>query len=80
MSRKRRLTDDILTAFHTACDQNDVEVARHLLEILEFITRQPTTAPKGPERRAKESLVAGHERLWQMQHQELGSLVTLPRT
>jgi hypothetical protein len=30
---KRRLSDDILVAFHQACDQDDIEVARRLLKV-----------------------------------------------
>ncbi len=32
--------------------------------------RHPVRGPGGTERRAKEILVAAHERLWQIQHQE----------
>jgi hypothetical protein len=59
----RRLSDKILIAFHHACDQGDVEVARQLLDVLEFMTTRPASLPDGKDRRAKESLVAAHERL-----------------
>jgi hypothetical protein len=64
----RRLSDKILIAFHHACDQGDVEVARQLLDVLEFMTTRPASLPDGKDRRAKESLVAAHERLWQIRH------------
>src|ERR1700722_798475 len=37
----RRLSDHVLIAFHHACDQGEIEVARRLLEVLEFIVRRP---------------------------------------
>lgn len=64
----RRLSDKILIAFHHACDQGDFEVAEQLLHILEMmLTRRPLT-PDGTRRRNMESLVAAHERLWQLRH------------
>jgi hypothetical protein len=64
----RRLSDHLLIAFHHACDQGEVEVARRLLDALEFMVRRPRLSPDGRERRAEGSLVAAHERLWHMQH------------
>jgi hypothetical protein len=64
----RRLSDKILIAFHHACDQSDFEIAEQLLRILEMlITRRPLT-PDGNRRRSMESLVAAHERLWNLRH------------
>jgi hypothetical protein len=67
---KRRLSDTILISFHHACDQADVEVAWELLNVLEFMTMRHPNLPAGAERRAKESLVAAYERLWQIRHPE----------
>lgn len=68
----RRLSDKILIAFHHACDQADFEVAEQLLFILEsMVTRRPYT-PDGNRRRSIESLVAAHERLWQLRHSDTG--------
>ena len=64
----RRLSDKILIAFHHACDQADVEVAGHLLGVLGFMIERTANRQGGQERRAKESLVAAHERLWQIRH------------
>lgn len=64
----RRLSDKVLIAFHHACDQGDIEVAGQLLDVLEFMTGRPVSLPEGIDRRAKESLVAAHERLWQIRH------------
>jgi hypothetical protein len=68
---RRRLSDKILIAFHQACDQADFEVAGRLLNILETKTAalRLSRAPHGSERRRrKETLVAAHERLWQLRH------------
>jgi len=66
----RRLSDKILTAFHHACDQRDVEVAWELLNVLEAMAKRMPILPDGRDRRAKESLVAAHERLWYIRHSE----------
>ena len=67
----RRLSDKILIAFHHACDQANIKVAAELLDVLEFMTMRPVSLPDGRDRRAKESLVAAHERLWQIRHPDL---------
>jgi hypothetical protein len=66
----RRLSDKILIAFHHACDDGDIEVAYRLLDVLEAMLKRPQRLPAGHDRRAKESLVAAHERLWQLRHPE----------
>jgi len=64
----RRLSDKVLVAFHHACDTSDLEIAEHLLNILEImLTRRPTHAD-GNRRRSIEGLVAAHERLWYLRH------------
>lgn len=64
----RRLSDKVLVAFHHACDTSDLEIAEHLLNILEImLTRRPTYAD-GNRRRSIEGLVAAHERLWHLRH------------
>lgn len=64
----RRLSDKILVAFHHACDVADYEVAENLLRILEImVTKRPM--PDGSNRRRNmDSLIAAHERLWQLRH------------
>ncbi len=66
----RRLSDKILIAFHHACDQADFEVAEQLLHILETMLNRRPQHPDGNRRRTIESLVAAHERLWHLRHQE----------
>jgi hypothetical protein len=62
----RRLTDKILIAFHGACDQGEFDIAARLLQVLEMIFER-SHAP-GDRRRNTESLVAAHERLWELRH------------
>jgi hypothetical protein len=66
----RRLSDKILIAFHHACDQEDLEVAAWLLDVLESLTRRPYTQPIGTDQEAKEGLIAAHERLWKLRRPE----------
>ncbi len=61
----RRLSDKIVIAFHQACDEGDYEVAAQLLEVLETIARRQAD---GIDRRARDSLIAAHERLWALRH------------
>lgn len=66
----RRLPDKVLVAFHHACDTADLEVAEHLIRVLEvMVTRRPAQGD-GNRRRSMESLVAAHERLWHLRHPE----------
>jgi hypothetical protein len=64
----RRLSDHILTAFHHACDQRDLEVAERLLTVLELVVSPRLLPQSAPDRREKDSLVAAYERLWQLRH------------
>ena len=68
----RRLSDKILVAFHQSCDQDDFEVADQLLRILEMMTRRPNPTHVN-RRRNIETLVAAHERLWNLRHSEYPS-------
>lgn len=68
----RRLSDKVLVAFHHACDTTDLEIAEHLLRILELmLTRRPVNSD-GNRRRSLEGLVAAHERLWHLRHPTIG--------
>jgi hypothetical protein len=64
----RRLSDHILTAFHHACDQRDLEVAERLLTVLELVVSPRLLPQSATDRREKDSLVAAYERLWQLRH------------
>jgi len=66
----RRLSDKVLVAFHHACDLREFETAEQLLAILEsMLGRRPSEANQN-RRRNMESLVAAHERLWHLRHQQ----------
>jgi hypothetical protein len=61
-----RLFAEILVAFHGACDQRDDEVAFELLRVFDFMAaRKP---PLSDIEVRLMSLVAAHERLWEIQH------------
>jgi hypothetical protein len=63
----RRLSDNILTAFHQACGQADFEVAAQLLCVLVMmLTRRPLILDG--RRHDMEHLVAAYERLWLLRH------------
>jgi hypothetical protein len=62
----RRLSDKILVAFHHACDQHDLEVAEHLLRVVELMLHRPIPGPDPNRRRNLDGLVAAHERLWHL--------------
>ncbi len=66
----RRLSDKILVAFHHACDAQDLMVAEQLLKTLESMLTRRGVPPEQNRRRALESLVAAHERLWHLRHPE----------
>src|SRR5271165_2188438 len=62
----RRLLDKILSAFHQACDQVDLVVAGWLIRVLEGLLNRQTTTPTENRRRHVDSVVAAHERLWNL--------------
>jgi hypothetical protein len=66
----RRLSDKILVAFHHACDAQDLIVAEQLLKTLESMLTRRGVPTEQNRRRALESLVAAHERLWHLRHRE----------
>ena len=66
--RERRLIDKIIIAFHFACDQGDLEVARRLLTIAETVLRKPPPPGRSERRTDMQPLVAAHERLWALLH------------
>jgi hypothetical protein len=67
----KRLADKILVAFHQACDQGSHTVAWDLLHVLEVMATRKSFIP-AEARRIRQSLVAAHERLWQLRNPENG--------
>jgi hypothetical protein len=72
----RRLSDHVLIAFHHACDQGELDVARSLLRVLDFMLQRGRNVPSDAleRRRNVQSLVAAHERLWHMHYSDAREL------
>jgi hypothetical protein len=51
-------------AFHSACDQGELEVAESLVQVLEHVIKRPMAAGLRQRYGEVETLVAGYERLW----------------
>jgi hypothetical protein len=66
--RSRRLADKIMTAFHQACDVDDIETAAALVKVLELLSRRPSPVAGALTRADMTSLVFAHERLWSIRH------------
>jgi hypothetical protein len=64
----RRLSDKILIAFHQACDERDLEVAKQLLKTLEVVVYSQKVPPERNRRKEVESLVGAHHRLWNLRN------------
>jgi hypothetical protein len=62
----RRIFDKVLTAFHVACDQSDMDVAMALLVIAETLAAHRCVPQDGRRRRVMEQLIAAHERRWHL--------------
>jgi hypothetical protein len=70
--KQRRLSDHILIAFHSACDQSDFEAADHVVGILEQMVLRPSPFGMTGRRSDIPPLVAALERLWTLRHPEAG--------
>jgi hypothetical protein len=68
MPYSRRLSDKILTVFHSACDEGDLETAKLLLAVLETVLIRRWWRPDDRRRSEVETLVAAHIRLWDLLH------------
>jgi len=66
--RPRRVVEDVLIAFHQACDLQDREIAWGLIIAAENAMRFETTAKAAEQIRMATSLVSAHERLWRLFH------------
>ena len=66
MSRRhRRLPEEILIAFHQACDQADLDIADQLIRVLETVIRRPDYVK---DRRGEEGVAGAYRRLWDLRH------------
>ncbi len=62
--KRRRVSDDVLVAFHFACDVRDFVVAKNLLNVLEELLLRISDEPASIRERELRPFVAAHERLW----------------
>ena len=58
----RRVSDKVMLAFHQACDQDDLDLARRLMGVLEFMWLRDLDDPWG-RRRNVNYLVPSRDRL-----------------
>jgi len=67
---KRRLLGHVLGAFHSACDDGNLEVAADLLGILGLMVGRSGACGRPDRRNTGLPLIAAHERLWLLRHAE----------
>jgi hypothetical protein len=65
----RRLTDRIMSAFKTACDEDDLETAARLLVILEVAIMKTKIDGSLNRRKGLQTLTDAHEYLWYLRRQ-----------
>ena len=65
---RRKVSDDILHAFHFACDTKDFEIADRLLRVLENLLVARVAEPAANRARELAPFIAAHERLWTLRH------------
>jgi hypothetical protein len=58
INRHRRLSDQILSAFHVACDQGELEAAVQLLAVVELMLDRPLREGHRERREGAHPLVA----------------------
>lgn len=66
--RPRSVLDELLIAFHFACDIKEFDIARGLISIAEG-SAALTESVGSDKQRAVSSVVAAHERLWALSHE-----------
>ena len=65
---RMKIADDILHAFHFACDTKDFLVADSLLQVLESLLVKRVFEPPATQATELALFVAAHERLWTLRH------------
>ena len=68
VAHNQRVMDKVAQAFNHACDLVDTEVAERLAQIMDRMVAERSLKADGTRRRAVETLVAAHERLWELRH------------
>ena len=74
---RRAVFDEVLIAFHYACDLREYDVAKRLLLTVEAALRAQEAQPGFNRKRALDSLLAAHERLWTLRHETHEQAVSL---
>lgn len=68
--RARFVVEDVLTAFHQACDLQDRDIAWRLIVAAEQAMRFHTSATAVEKTQMARRLVSAHERLWRLFHED----------
>ena len=66
--RRRYVVEDVLLAFHHACDARHPEIAWRLIVAAENAMNFEDIAPLTAKRAIAKKLVSAHERLWFLVH------------
>ena len=66
----RQLPERLIVAAHQSIDLGDTETASRLLGIVEDLVKDQATRPRPSARRIMEGLVAAHQRIWNLRHQD----------
>jgi len=74
---RRAVSDEILIAFHYACDLRDFDIAKKLLATFETAIGTQENTPGFNRKRALDALLAAHERLWTLTHEDVGAISAL---
>lgn len=77
LRQRRQVSDDILIAFHFACDLKDLVIAQKLLQALEALIAAHGETLDANRQRAIATLVAAHERLWNLRMAEAEAALPL---
>ena len=72
----RQLPERILVAAHQAIDLGDLEAAIRLLGVVEGLVKDKAKRPASSTRRTMESLVAAHQRIWNLRHRDIAATET----
>jgi hypothetical protein len=68
--RPRRVVEDVLIAFHQACDLQDRDIAWKLLVTAEDAMQFDKATKASARREMAERLVSAHHRLWILFHEQ----------
>jgi hypothetical protein len=69
-NRRPCLGDELLLAFHRACDDRELEVADYILDVVKFMARLSSETTGDGSFQDGKKLVAADERLWQLRESQ----------